>query len=86
MLNIITYPNPILRKIAEPVDDVDENIRQLIEEMEETMYADDGVGLAAPQVSVSKQIIVTDAGDGLFHLINPKINFLSDELIRVRGG
>jgi peptide deformylase len=71
MLDIIKYPDPVLRRRAEEVQKLDDAIRQLLEEMIDTMYVADGVGLAAPQVGVSKRIIVLDDGDGLMHLINP---------------
>jgi peptide deformylase len=73
VLKVLTYPNPVLRIKAEPVSGIDEAILQFIDEMLETMYTEDGVGLAAPQVGVSKQIIVLDDGEGPIILINPKV-------------
>lgn len=55
------------------VGKIDEEIRQLVKDMLETMYAADGVGLAAPQVGVSKRLCVIDVGDGPVVLINPRI-------------
>lgn len=60
LLPIITAPDPRLKKVATRVDAVDEDIRQLMDDMLETMYAAPGVGLAAPQVGVSKRVIVAD--------------------------
>jgi len=73
MLKIVTYPNPVLRQKAEPLEDIDDSIRRLIDGMAEVMYSDDGVGLAAPQVGVSERLIVLDAGEGLMSFVNPEI-------------
>lgn len=79
ILDILTYPDPELKKISEPVDKVDENIITLIDNMFETMYAAPGIGLAAPQVGVLKRIIVLDIGErdggqgAPLALINPEI-------------
>jgi peptide deformylase len=75
---IIIWPDPILKEIAKPVDRVDDDIRRLLDDMSETMYAADGVGLAAPQIGVLKRCIVIDAsprqeGQKLVHLVNPEI-------------
>jgi peptide deformylase len=75
---IIIWPDPILKQIAKPVDGVDDTIRRLLDDMSETMYAADGVGLAAPQIAVGKRCIVIDAsprqeGQKLIHLVNPQI-------------
>ncbi|QDR80677.1 peptide deformylase [Sporomusa termitida] len=63
----------ILKELAVPVDKIDRKIRNLLNDMAETMYAADGVGLAAPQVGVSRRLVVIDVGDGLIELINPVI-------------
>jgi peptide deformylase len=76
ILPIIHYPDDRLHKIAAPVLAVDEGIRKLIRDMAETMYSAPGVGLAATQVDVHKQVIVIDISethDQLLVLINPKI-------------
>jgi len=78
MLTINTYPDPILLEQAKPVEKIDRKINKLIDEMAATMYANEGVGLAAPQVGISKQIIVLDGGEGLISLINPEIIQKSD--------
>ena len=57
---IVIWPDPILKKKASPVSQVDDSIRSLVNDMFETMYAADGVGLAAPQIGVLKQVIVLD--------------------------
>ena len=73
ILDIKTYPNKILTKKAKPIGRIDAEIKKLIDDMAETMYAGKGVGLAANQVGIANQIIVVDAGDGLRVFINPKI-------------
>ncbi len=76
---IVIWPDPILKKKAAPVEDVlDESVRTLIADMFETMYAAEGVGLAAPQVSVLKRIIVLDTsprqpGAQPVAMVNPEI-------------
>ena len=71
--NIIKAPDELLRKKSRPVDKIDQKILTLLDDMAETMYAADGVGLAAPQVGVSRRIVVIDVGEGLIELINPVI-------------
>jgi peptide deformylase len=75
---IVIWPDPILKEVARPVDRVDDTIRRLLDDMAETMYAADGVGLAAPQVAESRRLIVIDTsprqeGQKLIHLVNPEI-------------
>lgn len=74
--------DPILRTKAEPVADITDDVRTLISDMFETMYAEDGVGLAAPQVGIGQRVIVVDPRDeGVepFALVNPQIQSASDE-------
>ena len=72
LLEIRTIGDEVLRQVAEPVRSINKEIKQLVTDMFETMYAENGVGLAAPQVGVSKRIFVIDAGDNMpFALINP---------------
>jgi len=80
LLAIKTYPEKVLKKKALPVDEVNADIERLIDDMFETMYAAPGVGLAAPQVGVSKRVLVIDVNvkeEGDSHpplaLINPEI-------------
>lgn len=79
ILNIIKYPDPILKKKSEPVREITQEIQRLIDEMAETMYAAPGVGLAAPQVGRSIRVIVIDVNSkeeqkrDLISLINPEI-------------
>ena len=73
VLEVLKAGHPVLKQVAQPVDHVNKKMRAFIEDMAETMYKTDGVGLAAPQVGVSKRIIVVDDGNGLQALINPQI-------------
>lgn len=72
-LEVIKYPDPVLKKKSEEVKEITPEIRKLIEEMVSVMGKDKGVGLAAPQVGISKRIIVFETGEGITALINPKI-------------
>ncbi len=79
MLNIVHYPDPILRKVSEEVTEFDEDLQRFLSEMAKAMYRYDGIGLAAPQVGVNKRIIVVDVGKGLLKLVNPVILEVSGE-------
>ncbi|MDZ7714428.1 MAG: peptide deformylase [Rhodovibrio sp.] len=83
VLPILIAPHPTLKRRAQPVQQVDDEIRQLTEDMLETMYDAPGVGLAAPQVNVSKRVVVIDcAEEGAppqpYRLINPELVWTSD--------
>jgi len=86
VLEILTYPDPILRKKADDVDTITDDYHQLIEEMAEAMYDDDGVGLAAPQIGVSKQVIVVDGGEGFMAFFNPEIIKTGDDTDTIEEG
>ena len=82
-LDILRYPDPRLHKVARPVAAVDERIRRLVDDMLETMYAAEGVGLAATQVDVHERVIVIDtseARDEPVVLINPELVETSEEI------
>ena len=88
-LDILRYPDPRLHKVAKPVAAVDERIRRLIDDMLETMYAADGVGLAATQVDVHERVIVIDtseARDAPLVLVNPELIDRSEEMTLVDEG
>jgi peptide deformylase len=88
-LDILRYPDPRLHKVAKPVAAVDERIRRLIDDMLETMYAADGVGLAATQVDVHERVIVIDtseARDAPLVLVNPELIDQSEEMTLVDEG
>lgn len=71
VLELLKYPHPLLRQKSQNVEKIDESIEKIVHDMAETMYFNKGVGLAAPQVGISKQILTIDAGKGLICLINP---------------
>jgi peptide deformylase len=76
ILNILRYPDARLHKVATPVTVFDESLKKLVADMTETMYAAPGIGLAATQVDVHKQVIVVDVSerrDSLVVLVNPEI-------------
>jgi len=76
LLNILRYPDARLHKVAAPVTVFDDGLKRLVADMAETMYAAPGIGLAATQVDVHKQIIVVDVSerrDSLVVLVNPEI-------------
>lgn len=72
-LKILTAGDPVLRQTAAEVTKIDKKLIKLLKDMAETMYAAGGVGLAAPQIGVSKRIVVIDVGDGIIEMINPVI-------------
>ncbi len=85
-MEIRTYGDPSLRRRAEPVDVIDDEIRSICERMVETMLRANGAGLAAPQIGISKQIIVLDV-DGEFHiLLNPDLIEVSGETEQITEG
>ena len=73
VLDILKYPNPVLRKRCSDVKIIDAEIRRLLDDMAMTMYAVNGVGLAAAQVGLNMRIIVIDLGTRLLKLVNPRI-------------
>lgn len=72
-LKIRKAGDKVLKELASPVMKIDRKIKELLDDMAETMYAADGVGLAAPQVGISRRVVVIDVGDGIIELINPEI-------------
>lgn len=83
--NIRINEDPILRKISKVVKNIDERTQILIDDMLDTMYESNGVGLAAPQVGILKRIVVIDIGDGPIILINPEIVEANGEVKDVEG-
>lgn len=83
--NIVKLGDPILYKKSRVVDKFDEKLATLIDDMTETMYNGNGVGLAAVQVGILKRVIVIDVGDGLMELVNPEIIFEEGEQISQEG-
>ncbi len=70
---VVTKEDPILRKHARPVEKFDDKLAMLIDDMKETMYHAEGIGLAAPQVGMLRRVVVMDVGDGFLELVNPEI-------------
>ncbi|MCB1914383.1 MAG: peptide deformylase [Rhodocyclaceae bacterium] len=88
LLPILRYPDPRLHKVAAPVAEVDDTIRQLIDDMAETMYEAPGIGLAATQVDVHKRVVVIDVSEErneLLALVNPRIVARSGEQVCEEG-
>lgn len=79
--------DPVLRKISKPVEKIDDKIRILVEDMIDTMYDADGVGLAAPQIGILKRVAVIDVYDetGVKVLINPEIIKTEGQQCEVEG-
>lgn len=71
--NIYLENEDVLRKVSKPVTDFNQKLWDLLDDMAQTMYEADGVGLAAPQVGILKRAVVIDVGEGLIELINPEI-------------
>lgn len=91
LLPIIVAPDPRLKVKAEPVERVDETVAKLMADMLETMYAAPGVGLAAPQVGIAKQVIVVDVAEEKtkphpLKMANPEIVWASTELFTYEEG
>ena len=81
---ILVVPHPVLKQVSKPVEAVDDDLRALMDDMLETMYAAPGIGLAAVQVGVPKRVIVMDLGRDEDdrqprYYINPEIVWASDE-------
>lgn len=77
---LVKYPSPILRQIAKPVKKIDDSIREILSDMVDTMYAEDGVGIAAPQIGVPLRLVAIDLAGavennepGLLKIVNPEI-------------
>lgn len=89
LLKILEFPDPRLRTIAEPVEQVDDEVRKLIDDMFETMYDAPGIGLAATQVNVHKRIVVIDLSEDKSEplvMINPEFEVLTDEEDKMQEG
>lgn len=70
---VVTSPDPMLRLKAQAVEKITPGVIRVLDNMRDTLYAADGVGLAAPQIGISKRIIVIDPGDQYIEMINPEI-------------
>ncbi len=91
LLPIIVAPDPRLKVVCEPVDDINDDIRKLVTDMLETMYDAPGLGLAAPQVGVKKRLLVVDVAKDddapdPHPMINPELTWASKELFEYEEG
>ena len=82
---ILKEGDETLRKISRPVKEIDKHTKQLLDDMAETMYAYEGVGLAAPQVGVLRRVVVIDIGEGLIELINPSVVSAEGSTVNAEG-
>ena len=83
--NIVKVGDPVLKKTSREVVKFDDRLFTLLDDMKETMYKADGVGLAAVQVGVLKRVVVMDCGDGYLELINPEITHREGEQVEMEG-
>lgn len=91
LLQVLQVPHPMLKRVAAPVAQVTDEIRRLMDEMLATMYAAPGIGLAAPQVGVSRRVIVVDlakdaATRAPLRMVNPTLTWRSDEQVVMEEG
>ena len=70
---IVVEGDPVLKKKSRPVEKFDARLAELLDDMRQTLYSAEGVGLAAVQVGVLRRVVVVDVGDGLLELVNPEI-------------
>lgn len=82
---IVKIGDETLRKVARPIPEINRRVLTLLDDMAETMYAENGCGLAAPQVGILRRAIVVDTGDGLLQLVNPEIIALEGEQEEAEG-
>jgi len=87
LLEVLKAGNPVLKQVSVPVERVDKKLKKLMDDMTETMYENDGVGLAAPQIGQNIRLVVIDCQDehGLLELINPVITFKEGEVVDTEG-
>lgn len=82
---VVTTPDPVLRQKAQRVEKITPGVLRVLDNMHDTLYAADGVGLAAPQIGISKRIIVIDPGDQYIEMINPEIIYKEGEELGREG-
>ncbi len=83
--NICKFEDEVLRKKSKTVVDFNQKLWDLLDDMAETMYKNEGVGLAAPQVGILRRVVVIDIGEGLMELINPEFVSKEGEQINTEG-
>ena len=82
---VITAPHPILEQKAKPIEDINAGVHRVLDNMRDTLVAAGGLGLAAPQIGISKRMIVIDMGDSVVELINPEIIYQEGEQLGSEG-
>ena len=82
---ILTYKDPALHKVCRPVEKFDERLGELLDDMAETMYQANGVGLAAPQVGILRRVVIVDTGEEILELVNPELVETSGEQCGAEG-
>lgn len=83
--NILKMGDPVLNKKSKKVIDFNDRLHTLLDDMADTMYNKEGVGLAAPQVGILRRAVIVDIGEGLIEMINPEILETSGEQTDVEG-
>ena len=83
--NIVTVGDPVLEKVCREVTNFDEKLHTLLDDMADTLYEANGVGLAAPQVGVMRRVVLVDTGEELLELINPELIETEGEQTGVEG-
>lgn len=83
--NIVKHGDPVLKKISRSVLKFDDRLHTLLDDMKDTMYDAEGVGLAAPQVGILRRVCVIDIGEGLIELVNPVIIETEGEQFETEG-
>lgn len=82
---VVTTPDPVLRQKAQTVEKITPGVLRVLDNMHDTLYAAEGIGLAAPQIGISKRIIVIDPGDQYIEMINPEIIYREGEVLGREG-
>ncbi len=86
VMKVLMAGNPVLKEVSKPVEKIDKRITRLLKSMTEAMYAEDGVGLAAPQVGILKRMVVIDIGDHVvYEMINPVITKRKGKVMSTEG-
>jgi peptide deformylase len=82
---VVTAPDPVLKQVAAPVEKINAGVLRVLDNLRDTLLAADGAGLAAPQIGVSKRIIVVSQGDNCLEVINPEIVYREGEQAASEG-
>jgi len=82
---VVISPNPILEQKAKPIEKINTGVHRVLDNMRDTLAATQGLGLAAPQIGISKRMIVIEMGDNVVELINPEIIYQEGEQLGTEG-